>query len=62
MYKKNKNLDVEATDSRNDDINSVTKGYLYTKVFCPRCGGVNIYRHRIFSRKYLCNDCRNKWQ
>lgn len=56
MPKENKSLDAKVTNPENDHTNSV-----FTRVFCPRCGGFNIYKHRIFTYKYVCNDCGYKW-
>jgi len=58
MHNINKNL---SANSKNTDINQGNKCYLYARVFCPRCGGFNICKHRLLSRKYLCNDCGYKW-
>ena len=62
MSKRNKSQEVEATKPMNIESDSAPKGYIYTNVFCPRCGRFNVHHHRIFKHRYVCGDCGHKWR
>jgi len=62
MINSSKSFNVDTVQHKNGIIDTKPVKVTYINVFCPRCGKFNVRRHRVFKRRFLCEECGYKWK